>query len=157
MPTIKHCHIGMLCDKSPTVAWANRLTLKRYIRAGRILRALSLQQRRAQVSPLLTMSISGEKNEMTDVTSQSLRYNDYKNLTSTHPSFAHHFNLHLPLSQKQHWQECHLNNVTTAASISELLGMQSQMVMWTLITPQDKNTGATSVHIVGIYCQLITD
>ena len=147
MPNLKHCHIRMFCDNIPTFAWANILTSKHSISEGRLLRTLALRQRWAQVSPLLTLSISGEKNDTEDLLSQAFQYDKHNTLTATHPSLAHQFNLHFPLSQKQYWQECCLENVTTTDVISELLGRWSQMALWTLIIPQDKNTGTTGAHM----------
>ena len=66
-PDPNHCHIGMFCDNNTTVVWENRLSSKCSMEAGRLLRMLSLQKRRAQVSPLLTLSIAGDKNDMADV------------------------------------------------------------------------------------------
>ena len=122
MPQIKHYQTGMFCDNTPTVAWENRLASKRSIKAGRLLQALALQQRLAQVPPLLTMSIAREKNYMVDLASRAFCYDEYKTLTESYPFFARHLNLHSPLPQKQHWSECHLKNDTSTSVIYEMLG-----------------------------------
>ena len=85
MPNLQPYHIGMFYDNNPTVTWENRLTSKRPISAGRLLRALELRQRWSNVSPLLKLSIEVEKNDMSDVASQDFQYDKHNTLTTTHP------------------------------------------------------------------------
>ena len=122
MKKVQHCHLRIFCDNTPTTAWMNRLISKRSIIAGRILHAIELWQWRSQVSPLLTFSIAGEKNDISEVMLQDFQYEEHKTLTDNQPSLAHHLKIHFLLPQKQQRQECRLHNVTTTALISELLG-----------------------------------
>ena len=125
--------MGMFCDNTPTVEWETRLEQNRSITSGWLPRALALRQRLS-------------KNDVADLASRATRYDEHQNLTSARPSLARHFSLHSPLSHKQNWCECFLNNNISTSVISELLGRRSKMALWTIIKPRDTNTGDTGVH-----------
>ena len=64
-------HVALFSDNSPTVSWVNRLASRNSKVADQLVRALALRLKVKQVSPLCTLHIAGEKNEMTDVPSRS--------------------------------------------------------------------------------------
>eukprot|EP00956_Cyclotella_meneghiniana_P025446 scaffold53123_cov73-Cyclotella_meneghiniana.AAC.1 len=64
-------HVALFSDNSPTVSWVNRLASRNSQVADQLIRALALRLKVRQVSPLCTLHIAGEKNEMTDMPSRS--------------------------------------------------------------------------------------
>jgi hypothetical protein len=141
--SLKFSHVGIFCDNTPSVAWANRLTSSKSIIAGHLLRALALRQHLHQTSPLLTISIAGEANTMADVASRSFRDQRF---TSTNTSFCTKFNQIFPL-QSNCWREFHLSDKLFSRVTSCLRGKQLTMESWTKLPGDGKNIGLTGAPI----------
>jgi hypothetical protein len=135
---LEHANIGIFCDNTPTVAWARRLHSSKSKIAGHLLRALAIRQHAHRTSPLLTISIAGEQNNMADVASRSFRE---KPFTSSHQPFATSFTNLFPLPQQTSWTECRLEEKLTSRVTSCLRGEQLQMALWLKIPRRGKNTG----------------
>ena len=142
--SLKHANIGIYCDNTPTVAWANRLSSSKSTIAGHLLRALALRQHVHRTSPILTVSIPGEDNDMADFASRSFKTSDKNPNPNT--SFISSFNKKFPL-QSNSWKEFHLPDKYTSRVISSLRGKPLVMASWTKITGQDKNIGLTGQSI----------
>ena len=136
---LKHAHIGISSDNTPTVAWANRLHSSKSIIAGHLLRALAIRQHVHQSSPLLTISIAGILNILADVASRSFREQPFTN--NPHIPFLQHFQSLFPLPQGASWKECHLEEKLCSRVISCLRGNPLAMASWIKIPRTGKNTG----------------
>eukprot|EP00956_Cyclotella_meneghiniana_P043378 scaffold267083_cov146-Cyclotella_meneghiniana.AAC.1 len=64
-------HVALFSDNAPTVSWVNKLASKNSQVADQLIRALALRLKLKGASPLSTMHIAGDKNEMTDIPSRS--------------------------------------------------------------------------------------
>jgi hypothetical protein len=67
---MKLAHAAAWCDNTPTVSWANKLSLSKSMIATRLTRALAMQLHTNQASPLITWSIAGVLNKMADTASR---------------------------------------------------------------------------------------
>jgi hypothetical protein len=142
---LAHTHVGIFCDNTPTVAWTSRLHSSKSKTAGFLLRALAVRQHVNRVSPLTTISIAGENNQMADVASRSFRLPKFTNSTS---SFANSFTTQFPLSQPDSWTECPLDARLRSRVISCLRGDQLEMASWLKIPKPGKNIGHTGENTV---------
>jgi hypothetical protein len=142
--SLQYANIGIYCDNTPTVAWANRLSSSKSIIAAHLLRALALRQHVHRTSPILTVSIPGENNDMADFASRSFSQT-HKN-ANQNTSFLSSFITKFPL-QSSSWMEFHLPDKYTSRVISSLRGKPLEMALWTKITGQEKNTGLTGQSI----------
>jgi len=118
---LKHAHVWLGCDNTPSVAWASRLLATKAPVAARILCILTLRMMACQASPLTAASIPGIVNTMVDVTSRSF---------TSHPcpqSFLLHFTQTFPLPQNASWNICQLPEATTGRIFSTLSTNTSQM------------------------------
>jgi hypothetical protein len=138
--SLEHKHIGIFSDNTPTVAWATRLHSSKSKVAGHLLRALAIRQHAHRASPLLTISIAGEDNNMADVASRSFRHNTFLTSNST---FSQTFTSLFPLPQQHCWKECHLAEKLCSRVISCLRGEPLRMASWLQIPKREKNTGVT--------------
>jgi hypothetical protein len=145
--SLEHKHIGIFSDNTPTVAWATRLHSSKSKIAGHLLRALAVRQHAHRASPLLTISIAGEENDMADVASRSFRH---KSFTNSNQPFAKIFNSLFPLDQQRCWTECHLTEKLSSRVTSCLRGKPLDMALWLQIPKRGKSTGpsgrTTAVH-----------
>ena len=138
--SLQFAHVGIFCDNTPSVAWANRLTSSKSIVAGHLLRALALRQHIHRTSPLLTISIAGEANTMADVASRSFR--DKRFNSPTNKTFCKTFNSIFPL-QSNSWKEFHLSDKLFSRVTSCLRGKPLKMESWTKLPGDGKNIGLT--------------
>ena len=74
VPSLRHEHVTLLSDKSPTIGWVDCMASKRSQVAGMLLRALSLRLRVHRVSPLTPLHIRGKHIRITDIPSCSFGY-----------------------------------------------------------------------------------
>ena len=98
---LRHKHVGEFCDNTPTVSWAAKLASKQSQVAGRLLRALAIQQQVQQSSPIMTISIAGKDNDMVDALSWLFRVGDmaWAEVGVTDNAFLLWFNAAFPLPQ----------------------------------------------------------
>jgi hypothetical protein len=68
---LKHENIAAWCDSMSTVSWARCITSSRSRIGHRLVRALMMRINVNKSSPLVTVSIQGCRNDMTDVASRS--------------------------------------------------------------------------------------
>ena len=66
-----HKSIRFFLDHTPTVVWANKLSVKHSGFAGRLLRALAIRQQATKSDPAVTVSIAGKTNTEVDNASRS--------------------------------------------------------------------------------------
>jgi hypothetical protein len=142
--SLQHKHVGIFSDNTPTVAWASRLHSSKSKIAGHLLRALAIRQHINRVSPLTTISIAGEDNNMADIASRSFRKQPF---TTSHLPFSQLFTNLFPLPQQACWKECLLAEKLRWRVISCLRGEPLIMASWLKIPKGGKNTGVTGSNI----------
>jgi hypothetical protein len=79
------------------------------------------------MSPLLTICIAGEQNNMADVTLRSFHKQPF---TSAHQPFAQSSTNLFLLPHQTSWMECCLEEELTSCVASCLHGEQLQMALW---------------------------
>jgi len=101
---LRHTHVWLGCDNTPSVAWASCLLATKAPVAARILRILTLHMMACQASPLMAASIPGIFNTM------AMPPHDHSCLTLAHKHFCHtslkpfHFHrMHLGLPANYQW------------------------------------------------------
>jgi len=145
---LKHTHVACWCDNTPAVAWASKLLATKAVRAARLLRILALRMASCQASPLTTMHIAGERNEMADFASRSFQ---------THPSsaeFLTEFHSRFPLPQNAFWIEFHFPKKLIGRVFSTLLIDTPTLGSWRRLKKQGSvtgGTGSTSFQAVSIH------
>ena len=70
-PSLRHKHVALFSDNSPTVAWVQKMAAKGSVVAAQLLRALAFRVAKAEASPLTPLHIPGKENAMTDIPSRS--------------------------------------------------------------------------------------
>ena len=63
---LAYSHVACWCDNTPTVAWASKLLASKTPTAAKLLRTLALRMLECKASPITTMHIPGELNQMAD-------------------------------------------------------------------------------------------
>ncbi|MEM7495226.1 MAG: hypothetical protein AAF471_03635 [Myxococcota bacterium] len=145
MVDLRHRHIAIWCDNTPTVAWTKRLTANRSRVAARLLRALAYRMFATGASPFHSLSIAGVDNAIADIPSRSFRQraSDGKVFDWSTQKLISHFNAVFPLPQMHSWREFHLNASLRSKVYSELRTTASRRASWTQITKIGSVTGAS--------------
>ena len=65
----------LFSDNTPTIGWVKRLAVRGSMVEMQIVRALTLQLKKAGASPLTPLHIAGEENAMTDIPPHSFGSN----------------------------------------------------------------------------------
>ena len=138
-------HVGMNCDNSVAVTWANKYRTSKSIAAARLLRLLCLRMHIRQSSPSLVIGVKGDDNGMADVASRSFKKG---HAFHSHASLTDYFNHSFPLPQNRSWQEFHLPSELCSRVISCVRGEASSMGSLLRLKGIAKNTGATGKPIV---------
>ncbi|KAL7548528.1 hypothetical protein ACHAWF_011814 [Thalassiosira exigua] len=68
---LRHRHVALFSDNSPTVSWMKRMAASGSRVAAQLLRALALRMSVTKTSPLTPLHIVGTKNAMMDILSRS--------------------------------------------------------------------------------------
>jgi hypothetical protein len=139
---LRHEHVGLCSDNSPTVAWQMRGASKRSAVANRLLRVLAVRMRRCRASPLVTRHLAGRRNHLGDMPSRSFGYkkewhfeDDKKILT--------YFNNMFPLPQQNSWTGFRLKNAVAMKVTRELLTQGSSMAEWRRLPRLGEKYGKT--------------
>ena len=143
--SLRHTNVGIYCDNTSAVSWAQRLSSTSSIIANHLLRALAVRQHVHRTSPLLCMNIAGTNNDIADVPSRS--FQNYQFTNSNQP-FVHTFASLFPLKQPHSWKEFHLPTKLSSRVMSLLHGNQLTLGLWMQTPGQDKNTGLTGKSTV---------
>ena len=139
IPSMSNTQIGIQCDNTSTVHWTRKFTA-RSLRAGHLLRALSLRQQICKSAPLVVISIEGKLNDMADVAS---RYATDKAMQARSPTLLSYFNS--KFKQKNSWEEFHFPPRLISLVMSSLRGTQLTLEWWRRLPGLVKNTGDTGV------------
>ena len=65
------CHCALFSDNQPIFLWVRQMIAKSSLIAAQLLRALALQLKLKNVSPLTPLHIQGKENSITDIPSRS--------------------------------------------------------------------------------------
>ena len=139
VPDLRFKHIGLNCDNSSAVSWANKYRTAKSIAAARLLRLLSLRMHRRRVSPLLVIGIKGDDNDMADKSSRS--FGSHGNAFQLNESLTDFFNKTYPLSQNNSWKEFQLPSELYSRVMSCVRGERSKMGQLLRLKKVDKNIG----------------
>ncbi len=137
---LAHAHVAIWCDNTPTVAWATKLLATKARTAARILRILALRMISCRASPLTTMHIPGNNNNMADFASRSF------NVCHTSKTFLTEFHKRFPLPQDASWVLCQLPNATIGHALSCLSMPTPSVASWRRLSQRASVTGGTGAH-----------
>ena len=133
-------HVGLFCDNTSAVAWAFKGSTSTSVAAGRLLRFLSIRQRRRQTSSLMPHSIAGRDNKMADIPSRAFKNGEFFHAQD---SLTDYFNAHFPLPQDQSWTEFTVTKKLASRVISCLRGEPLLMEQLRKLPKLGKNIGDT--------------
>ena len=125
-------HVALFSDNAPTVSWVNKLASKNSQVADQLIRALALRLKLKGASPLSTMHIAGDKNEMTDIPSRSFG-SEAKWFCCEDKNESDLFELYhsqFPLPKQNCWTLYHLPREICTRVISVLLTQASVPQEW---------------------------
>ncbi|MEM7495148.1 MAG: hypothetical protein AAF471_03235 [Myxococcota bacterium] len=144
MVDLRHRHVAIWCDNTPTVAWTKRLTANRSMIAARLLRALAYRMFETGASPFHTLSIAGVDNAIADIPSRSFRQRTAggKVFDWSSTKLISHFDAVFPLPQTRSWLEFQMNENLRSRVYSELRPHASNRVSWRRITRTGSVIGA---------------
>jgi hypothetical protein len=137
---LKHKHIGVFCDNTSAVAWAQKLRTSKSIVAGRMLRMLGMRIHARQASSLTPLNIAGDDNTMADIVSRAFKKGQY---AAANENLTHYFNLHFPLAQKRSWKEFQIPKKLASRVISCLRGELLPMASLLRLPGIGSSTGHT--------------
>jgi len=126
---LKHEHVCLLSDNSPSVSWLERMSSRKSVVAGRLLRALSIRMRECRASPLTPLHIPGVHNTIADIPSRSFGYKKEWHY-EVDTDFLQFFNSQFPLPEQNCWRLFSLHNKVTSKVTSLLLQPHAQMHEW---------------------------
>lgn len=126
VPDMQFKNIGIDCDNSSAVSWSNKYhRTANSIPAARLLLLLSLHMHQRQVSPLLFISIKGDKNDMVDKSSCS--FGSHGNAFQLNQSLIDFFNTNYPLKQNKSLRECVIPCKLVSRAMSCVCGERLKM------------------------------
>ena len=137
-------HVGMNCDNSVAVTWANKYRTSKSIAAARLLRLLCLRMHKRMTSPSLVIGVKGDDNGMADVSSRSFKQG---HAFHTHASLTDYFNYEFPLPQNHSWQEFQVPSELFSRVISCVRGEASSMGSLLRLKGIDENIGCIGKDI----------
>ena len=139
IPDMENLHIGSFCYNTSTVSWVYKLRTSKSIPAACLLRMLKLRIHTRKSSPLIRLSIAGDKNKMTDIILRAFKTGKFahagKNLNS-------YFNTHFPIPKKRSWKEFKLDQKLISLVMCCLRGELLEMVSLLRLPKRGKSTGA---------------
>ena len=143
-PLLENTHVDMFCDNTSTVTWAQKGSSSRSLPAGCLLRFMHLRQRIRQVSSLLPLHITGENNEMVDISSRAFKNGKYFKASQ---NLVNYFNIHFPLPQNISWTEFRIPTKLSLRVISCLRGDPLQMESLLNLPKLGRSIGPTGALI----------
>ena len=126
---LEAARVALYSDNSPSVSWIQRIALRRSPIAMQLIRALALRLQLRKASPLTTLHVAGEQNQMTDIPSRSFGSNP-KWACNTDTAFASLYNSMFPLPSQSSWNVFRFSSVVVTRITSILLMQPSTMDEW---------------------------
>ena len=149
-PVLRHKHVAVFSDNTPTVSWVDRLASKQSKTAGGLLRALSFRMRHHRSSPLTALHIRGIHNSIADIPSRSFGGTPAWHC-KTDTEFLTLFNKKFPLPQQNSWQLFRIAPALSMRVISILRTTDSEMDVWQRLPALGRSIGGTGKAMCGLY------
>ena len=155
VPSLRHEHVALLSDNSPTVSWVQRMASKRSQVAGNLLRALSLRMRVRRASPLTALHIPGIHNRIADVPSRSFGYKAEWHFKCD-KAFLTFFDRIFPLPKQTSWHFFQVAKKICTRVTSAMLTTQSEAAEWRRLPKIGASSGGTGNAIAGLWEPILT-
>ena len=146
---LKHKHILLLSDNSPSVSWVDRMVWKRSLPAGELLRVLAFRINAKLACPITPLHIPGVHNRISDIPSRSFGYKKEWKFDCDH-KFLTFFNAEFPLPQQHSWQMCQMSTEISSRILHSLLTPGSGMQHWRRLPAIGRNIGGTGASLQGL-------
>ena len=124
---LRHKHVLMLSDNSPSVSWMDRMASKRLRPAGKQLRALAYRINVKEACPITPLHIPGVHNRIADIPSRSFGYKHAWNFCDD-KEFLTFFNKTFPLPNQLSWTGCQLSSGIKSRCVDALVKQDSEML-----------------------------
>ena len=154
-PSLRHKHVALLSDNSPSASWVKRLASKSSMVAGALLRALALQLRVNRTSPLTPLHIPGVHNRIGDIPSRSFGYKKDWHFPCD-KNFLTFFNSTFPLPKQDSWHIFQLQRKICTRVTSALLTKHSEAAEWRKLPSLGKSSGGTGRATAGLWEWILT-
>ena len=154
-PSLRHKHVALLSDNSPSVSWVTRLASKSSMIAGGLLRALALRLRVNRTSPLTPLHIPGVHNRIGDIPSRSFGYKKEWHFPCD-TNFLTFFNSTFPLPNQDSWHIFRLQPKICTRVTSVLLTKHSEAAEWRKLPSLGKSSGGTGKATAGLWEWILT-
>ncbi|KAI2506221.1 hypothetical protein MHU86_8256 [Fragilaria crotonensis] len=127
VPSLRHLHIFVHSDNTPSVAWVTKMATKtaQSDAAHRLVRGLALRQRMLESAPVSISHVAGTDNVLADIASRPIPTIDDDS------AFLTHFDSAFPL-QNRYWRRASPLPVQLSNVILTLRGQRLTMQRWTL-------------------------
>ena len=155
VPSLRHEHVALLSDNSPTIGWVDRMASKRSQVAGMLLRALSLRLRVHRASPLTPLHIPGKHIRIADIPSRSFGYKAEWHCKCDH-DFLTFFDHTFPLPNQDSWHLFHFETKICTRVTSTLLTKQSEAAEWRRLPKIGTSSGGTGEPTAGLWEWILT-
>ena len=151
-------HVALFSDNAPTVSWVNKLASKNSQVADQLIRALALRLKLKGASPLSTMHIAGDKNEMTDIPSGS--FGSEKKWFCREDKFESElfelYNSQFPLPDQNLWTVFRPSQKIMSLIFSALRTEVLEMDEWRRLPKPGRHTGKNGVATANLFGWTIT-
>ena len=152
---LRHKHVLMLSDNSPSVGWIDRMASKRSTPASKLLRALAYRINAKEACPLTPLHIPGVHNRIADIPSRSFGYKHAWHFRDDQ-KFLTFFNKTFPLPHQQSWAMCQLSSGIQSRCVRALATKESEMRVWQKLPEIGKSFGGTGKTSHGLWEWILT-
>ena len=146
---LRHKHVLLLSDNSPSVGWVDRMASKRSTAAAKFLRALAYRINEKQACPITPLHIPGVHNRIADIPSRSFGYKQAWKFCDNN-EFLTFFNKTFPLPNQQSWTVCQISSGIKSKCVRTLVKRDTEMRDWKRLPEIGKHTlgtGKTSARL----------
>ena len=154
-PDLRHKHIVLLSDNSPSVAWVDKMASKRSRPAGELLRVLARRLFATKACPITPLHIPGRHNRISDIPSRSFGYKKEWHFVDDN-EFLTFFNSQFPLPDQQLWQMCQPSTKISSRICHSLLTPGSGTLDWRKLPKLATNIGGTGSSSRGLWEWILT-
>ena len=139
---LKHKHVVLLSDNSPSVVWIDRMASKSSLPAAELLRVLAYRLNATEACPIPPLHIPGRHNRILDIPPRSFGYKKEWQFKCDH-KFLTFFNSQFPLPNQLSWQLCQPSTKISSRVCHALLTPGSGIQNWRKLPALAKNIGGT--------------
>ena len=152
---LKHKHVVLLSDNSPSVAWIERMASKRSLPAAELLRVLAYRLNETRACPITPIHIPGRHNRISDIPSRSFGYKKEWHFKCDR-EFLTFFNSQFPLPDQHSWQLCQPSTKISSRVCHALLTPGSGIQNWRRLPELATNIGGTGKSLRGLWKWILT-